>query len=264
MSFALTYKTFPAPEGPLRYAHIPWDSELFGFPFYELSCTDAPPADVQRHLKAWLDAQAVGRPCLVFARLSPENVALGRVLAGAGFYPVETTLSFHMPFSRFTPILPRATFANMVFRRAEERDLPFVVDIARHAFAADRFHLDPNLPVDRADERYARWVESGFRAGELIYLMQDQRNGRIMTFIHGRPLSATALEMSLGAVVRDSQNSGIGVATYQFMLAECKALKFKTVETVASINNINILKLLLRLGYMLGSAQMTYHWFRPA
>lgn len=264
MHFEVKLEHFPPPNGGLIYAHIPWDSELFGFPFYELRCGDAPAADIQQHLSAWLDTRPAGRPCLVFTRLPPQDVAMGRVLTKAGFYPVETTLSFHMPFSRFTPVLRRSTFANMIFRRAEKHDLPFVVDIARHAFAADRFHLDPHLPVDRADERYARWVERGFRAGELVYLMQDQRNGRVMTFIHGRPLSTTALDMSLGAVVRDSQNSGVGVATYQFMLAECKALGFKTVETVASINNMNILKLLLRLGYMLGGAQMTYHWYRPA
>ncbi|MDD5482460.1 MAG: hypothetical protein PHP98_02225 [Kiritimatiellae bacterium] len=264
MRFELKQEHFPPPDGALLYARIPWDSELFGFPFYELLCGETPPEKIQNHLRTWLAALPPGGPCLAFARLSPQDVALGRVLTNAGFYPVETTLSFKMPFRRFTPVMRRAAVANMVFRRAEEADLPFVVDIARHAFAADRFHLDSNLPPGPADERYARWVERGFRAGELVYLMQDERNGRIMTFIHGRALSSAALEMSLGAVVRDSQNSGIGVATYQFMLAECKTLGFKTVETVASINNMNILKLLLRLGYMLENARMTYHWYRPA
>jgi len=260
-TFKLNFEPFPRPNGPLACAAIPWDSALFGFPFYELKCADVQPELLARHLGGGLDSLPRDRACLVLARLPPEQTLAAAALAQHGFYPVETMLDFDLPLARLNPILKHDR-AHYRFRRAAAADLPAVCEIARGAFAADRFHMDPNIPSDKADLRYAGWIEESFRAREPIFVLEETNPPRIAGFIQCRDIAPKVADVCLGAVRRDIQKSGAGVQMYQELFLDYRARGYRKAVTHVSINNLGGVKLTLRYGFTLSKATLCMHWFR--
>ncbi|MCG2660198.1 MAG: GNAT family N-acetyltransferase, partial [Kiritimatiellae bacterium] len=262
-AFKLNFEPFPRPNGPLSCAYVPWDSELFGFPFYELKCADADPELLSRHLGGGLDSLSRDHACLVLARLPPEHTRITGILARYGFYPVETMLDFDLVLARLNIIL-KHDHEQYGFRRATPDDLPAVGDIACGAFAADRFHMDPNIPSDKADQRYACWVENSFRTQDQVFVLEETNPSRIIGFIQCRDLAPRVVDVCLGAVRRDIQKSGAGVQMYQQLFLDYRARGYQKAVTHVSINNLSGVKLTLRYGFTISNAMLCMHWFRPA
>jgi ribosomal protein S18 acetylase RimI-like enzyme len=262
-AFKLTFEPFPRPNGPLACAYVPWDSELFGFPFYELKCAATEPDLLSRHLGDGLDSLPRDRACLVLARLSPEQTRIAGILAQSGFYPVETMLDFDLILTKLNLIL-KHDHAHYRFRRATSDDLPAVCDIARGAFAADRFHMDPNIPSDKADRRYAGWVERSFGAQDQVFVLEETNPARVIGFIQCRDLAPRVVDVCLGAVRRDIQKSGAGVQMYQQLFLDYRARGYRKAVTHVSLNNLSGVKLTLRYGFTISNAALCMHWFRPA
>jgi L-amino acid N-acyltransferase YncA len=264
MAQALEFQAYPAPAGPLEYARIPWDSDLMGFPCYELRCGQPVRPDLDPRLEAWLaELSAQGR-CLVAARTPPGDVALNRLLTAHGFYLVETLIEFHIALQRFEPSFPEDRFRKTALRPLREGDLPRVIEIAATAFSADRFHLDPNVPPGAADRRYAHWVEQSATAGEPVSVLEDQQSGRVIGFVQTRVQVPGAIEMSLAAVETTALRSGAGVALYQAILLASKAQGYHTATARASVNNLDSIRLLVRFGFQPRRAVTTWHWFHGA
>lgn len=261
MAFSLTYQSFPSPDGPLSFAHVPWDSELYGFPFYELRCADVAPAILEKHLNPWLTGLPANGACLVVAGLNPAAVATSRVLTQHGFYPVETILKIELPLTRFTPAVEKK-FRYMLFRPAESGDLAALTTIARESFATDRLHLDPNLSPETAGERYARWLAGSFKAGEALFVMEDTRHRAITGFVLALKPDATTYDVTLAAIDQKRHNTGAGLFLYQAMLKESVTRGMRRVLASISINNLNSLKTAERLGFTVMSAATKFHWFR--
>lgn len=261
MAFTLTYASFPSPDGPLKIAPIPWDSALFDFPVFEVNCAQTPPDALARHLPAWLAGLPKDRATLVVAKISPDAVAVAAALAQSGFYPVETMLEFELLLARLTPVIKRAS-KYMQLRPATPADLAPVTLIAESAFTADRFHLDPNLPRNKADLRYAHWVENSFRAGDPVFILEDTEQGEVIGFVQARETTPQIMDITLGAVRKHLQNSGAGVLMYQELFLALRKRGFKRAITRVSINNLRGIKLTLRLGFTVRDATVALHWFR--
>ncbi len=262
MSFALSFVPFPPPDGPLSWALVPWDTALFGISVYELRLSGSDPTAVNDPLKRWLASIPADQARLICAKLPAGDVAQTQILTRQGFYPVETSLEIALPMARMTPIALRRP-ASLALRPAGASDLRAIGTVARSAFIADRFHLDPNLPPNPADQRYVEWVERGFREGEPVFVWEDMRNGRTLGFYHIRPTASTVVDLSLAAVDPVYRQSGLGSLMYQAVLEKCYALGFEIAETRISVNNLDVLNLFFRLGFTVRRALNVLHWYAP-
>ena len=261
MAFTLTYADFPAPDGPLKIAPIPWDSALLDFPVFEVNCAQTPLDALTRHLPVWLSGLPKDRAILVVAKISPDAVAVAAALAQQGFYPVETMIEFELLLARLTPVIKRPS-THLQLRLATPADLAPVTTIAQSAFAADRFHLDPNVPRNKADLRYVHWIENSFRAGDPVFILEDTEQGEVIGFVQARETAPQTMDITLGAVRKHLQNSGAGVLMYQELFLALRARDFKRAITRVSINNLRGIKLTLRLGFTVREATVALHWFR--
>jgi ribosomal protein S18 acetylase RimI-like enzyme len=259
MSFALTVESFPSPDGPLRWTHVPWDSELFGFPVYELRTPDAPAAQ----LDAWLAERSAAGACLVWCKVPLAGVAGARTLVTRGFYPVETMVDLYRRLDGFTPLIERHEPA-LRLRPAGEHDLPAIVELGGNAFRLDRFHLDPYLPSERADERFRQWVRRGFAAGEPVFVYEDVRRPALLGFFHVRAGEQQSVDLSLAAVQPAYRAAGIGVLMYQAVLAECRARGYRSAFTRVSVANLDVLNTFIRLGFTARRPVVTLHWTGPS
>lgn len=260
MAFTLTYDLFPSPEGPLRYATVPWDSKLFACGCYDLKCDAASPEQLVTLLPEWLDALPRDRNQMVATKINPADVKLTCMLIKHGFYPVETLLHLHLPLSRLTPIIHRSP-EQYRFVAAMEKDIPAMRAIALIAFSTDRLHLDPHLPADKADLRYANWIEADFHDGDRIFVLKDVQS-RIIGFIQGHDTAPNTFDMGLAAMDPAYHHKGAGVWMYQSMLETGRKQHYKTVTTRISVNNLTSIKPIVRLGFTIRQAYMTLHWFR--
>lgn len=263
MPFAVTFEAFPDPDGPLRYALVPWDTETFGFPFIELRCADVDSQQVARHLPALLqslDARPQ-RPMLVFTKVPVASSRLAEALSACGFYPVETMIEPHLALARFRPVVERAP-GGMVLRDARPEDVSRLVELARGSFHADRLHVDANLPSEKADDRFAGWIANGLRDGDMVFCYDDAK-GNTIGFYHVRVTTPRTVDLSLAAVDRAYQKLGIGLLMYQAVLVECRKRGFAVAETHLTLQNVDALNLFARLGFQFRNPALTFHRYRP-
>jgi ribosomal protein S18 acetylase RimI-like enzyme len=253
MGFALDFRPYPGMAGVLTEAEVPWDTDLYGLPVVELRCV-APAAEVARALPPW---RALRRPAFVQTRVAPDDLATVEALCANGFYPAETTLDLSLPLRRLTPLEARAADRPRL-RRAGAGDVAALAAIARETFRADRFHLDPHLPSERTDARYAGWVERGFAAGDRLYAY-EAASGEAVGFYLVRGEPGAEVDLSLAGVTARHRGTGLGAMMYSDMLVLCRDEGFRTAVTRVTATNLDVLNLFTRLGFTIRAARLTLH-----
>ncbi len=261
MPTALSFTAYPRAGGPFGYALVPWDAEIFGFPVYELRITETRAGEILTALREWLASLPAHDDCLVYSKVATGQVALWGAVAACGFYPVETILDLSKRLDRESP--PAAWFHDrLVLRPATAADLPAIAAIARDAFRTDRFHLDPNLDPERADERYERWARRGFDDGEIVLALEDRQAQRLVGFYQLREIAPETVDLALLAIEPRGQRSGLGAEMSRAAFELCRAHGYQAIVTRVSTNNLASVNLHIRLGFSVVTAAMTLHWFR--
>jgi GNAT superfamily N-acetyltransferase len=262
MRFELIFEDFV--EGPaLRFARIPWDSELFGLDVVELRLREDDPEASGRAVAKWLDTRTASVPWLAYVRTSFPQVAIAQALSKAGFYPVELTYALSLPLRRLgsiaAPRKPRACL-----RPAHPADLPVLIAIAGSAFQADRYHQDPHIPASRADARFSAWIAEGMNEREPVFVYEDAATREILGFFHLRPAGDRRVDISLAAVQPRLRGAGIGASMYEAALVEARDLGNDTATTRISAAHLDVVNLFARLGFTFRQVQLTWHFFRQA
>lgn len=257
MTFELDFTSF----GPLSYAAVPWDTELYGIEFYELRA-EGPAAEVAQALPGWRDELRRRKlPALAFTRIRPEDVALAKVLGEIGFYPAETTLRISLPLKRFMPLHPGAAGRGQL-REASAEDLPTLLDMVEGMFEMDRFHLDPHLPRQLSDRRYAQWLERGFRDQDRLFVYESpDKEPMGFYLIKGQPPGE--VDLSLAGMSERYRRGGAGALMYDAVVGQCRDLGYRTASSTISTNNTDVVNLFMRLGFVIRSAQLTMHLYLP-
>ena len=199
--------------------------------------------------------------CLVYSKIPTVAVSLGEILTRHRFYPLETLIELNLSLSQFKPVVTRS-FSNRVLRLAREADLPQIMNIAGSAFKTDRLHLDPHLAPEKADQRYMQWVRRALINGEQIYVYEEITSGKLLGFMHIRNISSRIVNLSLASVNPFHKSIGAGILTFQGVLKQLRSQGYQIATTKCSINNLDILNLLISLRFRFSHAVQTFHWFQ--
>jgi len=259
--FTLEFAPCIPPANALQFAAVPWDSALFGFPFVELRCGDAPPDRVAAELPGWLADYAPDESCLVYTRIDPLNVPLSAALAACGFFHVEATLDLSFRL-REAKLAAEWRTDMLKLDLAGEDDLPAIRSLARTAFTADRLHLDPHLSSEIADQRYVNWIDNAYAAGEMLFTYKDRRSGKLLGFYHARESAPGQVDLALAALDRAYQRVGIGPMLYRDVFTACIERGYETAVTRIALQNTDVLNLYMGFGVRLSRVLNTLHWFR--
>jgi hypothetical protein len=261
MAFELQWIGFPQADGPLRYAEVPWDTETFGFPVFEIRIGPDFSAENNQALTSLLARLSEPRPSLIVCKVPLAAAAgIGARLARHDFYPVETLVELHRSLARFQPIVSRMP-DSLRLRRAEPSEQPAIEELARGSFQADRFHCDPFIPESKADQRFADWIKRAFEQGDPVYAFEDSSESQLLGFYHVKESAASEkkVDLSLAALARTHQKSGLGLLMYQQVLLDCQARGFALAETRVTVSNVDVLNLFVRLGFALRNPTVTFH-----
>lgn len=255
-------ENFPSPSGPLRFACVPWDREVYGFPFFQLIPGETRLRDLEQQLAPWLGQLNEGRgPCLVYAKVSTTDVDRMAVLTAQGFRVVECLAQMRLPLAGLPSVPFPATEAFRV-RLATSQDLPRLMDIAGTAFLADRMHMDKRLSPERADLRMRRWVERSVLSGDRVQVCERPGEGTIDAFFVFRRLNQETWQGSLAAVAPEAQMSTGAPEMWRASFRWLYEQGGEWLHSDISLNNLNSLNLYIHLGGRFRDLQATLHWYR--
>ena len=254
------------PRGFASLKHLPWDSEQLGLGAARIEhLVSHGPHHEQLQIKRELltqllrlaEKEAVTH---LSVRIDASDLSSIHALESTGFETVDTLLTFVFDFSKQTLVLPEHDYK---IRIATAADAEQVSDLARTSFIYDRFHADPFISSERADELHANWLRNsceGKGADAVIIAEDDQgllgfasclvqrdtwRLGRLV----GTILMAASAERARGR--------GVAHAT---MLSATDFLHRQGCEVIeggTQVRNTPSARLFRRCGYVMASASMS-------
>lgn len=214
---------------------------------------------------AWAEALGVRHLSI---RLPFPDVAGARVLEAAGFHLADFSLSLV-----YEGDAPKDVVAEVTIRAARESDDLELQQMARGAFTATRFHLDPQIGVDRAGAVYAKWTRDAVARARENVLVADL-TGSPVGFVVCKfdPIAPSALGSGIGqldllAVGGEGRGKGVGRALANAALVRMLDL-VPRVEVMTSAANASALRLYQKTGFILEKGisladGVTLHWWGP-
>jgi GNAT superfamily N-acetyltransferase len=249
--FSLAYEPLD-PEDPARgsIAMIPWDSETFGFTVAQFRPGTRLPGDA---LFCWARRTGAELIAAITPAADRERAAL---LSTAGFRFVDFALLGHRGLARDV----RVPSLGLELRRAEAADLPVLERIARTAFRAGRYHMDPRFPEALAGRRYARWIANALARGEEVYVFGSP--GEPHCFCH-MVRGGDRVDLPLVAVEKEAQGGIYGAQLIAESLKVAKAAGARQVFVRISAANLPALNLYAGLGFRFSEPEAVFHWHAP-
>ncbi len=205
------------------------------------------------------------QPAFAAAKVPTTNLAACHFLEEQGFRLVDTNVTFWKTASAE----PQQSVGDkIIFRRAEPDDREAVVDIARRSFRYSRFHLDPVIPDELANEIKATWAENFFngqRGDEMVVSVAD---GKICGFALLLAAPKPAFTIDLIAVDPDLQRRGAAAGMIHFaeklFLDRSPDITLPRVFFVGTqLANQPSIALYEKLGFRMTSSQYVFHYHNP-
>jgi ribosomal protein S18 acetylase RimI-like enzyme len=211
-------------------------------------------ADEAREGARLLQAVA-GVPGFAYGRVSTADVRAAQAFEEVGFRIVDTSVTLEA-----ADLHASAPSAGKT-RLARGDDAPAVEAIARTAFRFSRFHLDPRIPKELADEIKAQWAGNFFRGERGEHMVVAEHGGEIAGFLQLLSGADGTRTIDLIAVAPDRRGQGLASAMIGFAARECGPLTRLRVGTQAA--NLESLRLYARLGFGVTDTQYVFHCHGP-
>jgi GNAT superfamily N-acetyltransferase len=238
---------------------LPWDSDQLGMRAARVDYLIAEGAyDEQLQVKellieqVLLEAQDRGVWHLS-ARVDASDLSALHVLEDAGFITVDGILTIARDLATHKSIEPPQDFQ---IRLATPDDTERVSDLARTAFIYDRFHADPFISTERANELHATWLRNSCtgKAADAVMLAED-RTGLLgfMTCALQRD-TRKKLGRMVGTVVmaasaEGARGRGVGYATLMAAIDWFREQGCEIVDSGTQVRNIPCLGLFQKCGF---------------
>lgn len=237
----------------MRIAEDAWLATALGRPVFRVGWDGE--GDEEAAAEA-VRAHAAGHVAAMYdAKLPANAIGPARALCAIGFYPVDTALTL----SRERDVAPPAAPPGVLVAECSPERASGALAIAASAFRHSRFHLDPAIPAETANEIKRRWVESYVRKERGDALLVAERGGRIAGF-----LAALVAERGEGpvavidlvAVAEPSRGSGAGRALVAAFAERYEGMPLEVGTQAANRPSVRFYE---RLGFSLERATMVLH-----
>lgn len=244
----------------LAYFHVPWDSEIFGFPVAQIAEIRVhEPVQAQTDLQpfmAWLERENIR---LASCRLPCDRLRASMLLEQAGFRFVEMALHPYLAQLQAYP----CDSQELTVERATDADLPGIEAIASQAFGHERYHADPRLDRALADQRYRVWVNnSHHHPSQRLYKICE--GDELVAFFVTENKPDGLCYWHLTAVAPAFQGRGYGKRVWRQMLLLHQREGIKRIGTTIAGGNVPVLNLYASLGFRFQRPDITLHWLRDA
>lgn len=188
----------------------------------------------------------------VVVKIDPTLSEANQMLQNNGYIMIESQISLRL--QRDEAVKKQSFFCN-IFNGVTHRmatsieDIEFVKDeIKKGIFTTDRIAVDKKFGIEKANNRYAYWLQDEIDKNSVLYIVNDTCND--VAFFLNKPINDNLQYGLLGGVfLREEHKNGYGALMDYCVLEEFVNSGKKNMETGVSSNNIAVLQLHLAFGY---------------
>jgi len=214
--------------------HIPWDSEIFGMPCYEILEYSAENFNSIRNKK--------GHYTIRVHPLDSKSL-----LHQYGFYFCDTLIKVACHQNEFNMNILKGFDLNIQIASKKSE----LKDFCKKIFVYDRFHRDFNLVTDSADDRFQVWLEKIFDEGS-IYLL---KNGNEVSGFVG----VKDNKLLLHAIFDKFQGKGLSKYYWSKVCENLFTMGHKEIYSSISSSNLAVINLYTSIGFRFMEAHDIYH-----
>ena len=187
-------------------------------------------------------------------KLAVDRLDLAGDLETHGFRLIDTNLRFGRAAGRGA----MRQIPGVAVRSAEPPDRFGVESLARRSFQVSRFHADPQIPPDKANDIKARWASNFFKGARGDHMIVAEAAGGIVGFLQLLAPGGGLLVIDLIAVAASHRGRGIAGAMIAAAEGECGRPDRLSVGT--QLANAASIALYQRNGFQLDGAQYVFHY----
>jgi ribosomal protein S18 acetylase RimI-like enzyme len=229
----------------------PWLADRMGRPVFriEQAVTDGQPVDIG-------DLPGAG---FYYAKLDVQDVGSARELTKLGLYVVDVSVTFRMQMPVDTGPAKRAEEVQV--HDASPSHADDLVRIAGSCFRYSRFHLDPEIPTQLADQIKHDWIRSYVdrQRGEcLLEAVIDDRPVGFLAVLSCQDERGRGRAIDLVGVDTAYQGRGVGSRLVAHFVGAYKD-EFDYLQVGTQIANKPSLKLYQAAGFSISGAQYVFH-----
>ena len=228
-----------------------WLASLFKRRVYRLKLDPAliqAPASILRELSSRLQEGKV----FCYAKVGTADLGGMGILESLRFNLIETNVTLKKKIG--TTAGPAE---EVDVRFAQDQDREGVKALAARNFIYSRFHMDPLIPRDLANEVKAGWAENFFfkkRGDNMVVAYEGASLAGFLQLLY----SGKDLVIDLIAVEEKFRHMGIARAMIHF--AETALKEFEEMVVGTQIANVPSIRLYEKLGFRVASSVYTFHY----
>lgn len=236
---------------------VTWDSEVFEFPVVQITRIlvgdDIEFLSIKSTFEEWLDDNKVR---LVSCRLLASNAKEIFWLESFGFKFIELVLH---PYTQ--DLVSGNDKGGPDVLDVDASEIQIIKDIASSSFGYERFHADPRLSSEKADLRYANWVESSFTSSSQN-LLKIVESDQIVGFFVFETLKEAEVYWHLTAISPSHQGRGLGEKGWKSVIDYHRHNKVSKISTTIAAMNVPVLNLYSKLNFKFSPPEATFHLLR--
>jgi RimJ/RimL family protein N-acetyltransferase len=193
-------------------------------------------------------------------KVDSKDLAAMHSFQKAGFYVVDCLVTYEFDKEKciLPDLIPTLDFKNNL----DSGEIEILAQVAHSVFKFDRFHSDPNIKAEYADNYYYQWLKNsfaGFSDGAFVPLMDGEVAGFATYKINN--VDSYTSTIVLNAVATKFMGKGV----YQnIILKATKELlkKSSRIRIGTQAGNIPVQRTLQKLGYKLIDVKYVLHFYK--
>ncbi|MHA1633039.1 MAG: GNAT family N-acetyltransferase [Candidatus Thorarchaeota archaeon] len=227
-----------------------WDSDFFGYDSYVARFIWADSKESLEYLLNTFDEQMKSWDIrYAYAKLPTAAKPTTNALEKLGYKVADLRITFNKKLVDEKPF--PTNIRELVYELANKDDMESIAELSKEVSKVDRFHSDPNVPVELADDIYYKWVINGAAAGKDT--VKCTVDGELAGFHMSYPETSIQSESSNPLSISDimgvyprfgGRGIGTGLFVNYFGLAQSKGQK----SVIAGVHIDNIISLRLHEG----------------
>lgn len=249
--------------------YLPWDTKIFCVNMSKISHLIVPVnnnLDERRYvlkklLESVIEIAFKKQIKFISCRVDTEDKEIVFALENKGFRLMDTILTYIFNTKKhFLPKLKSLFFV----RPFKKEDLKEIKELARNSFTKDRFHLDKNIPKQKADTFHIEWVVNYCYGRNKETVLVATKGKEIVGFLGYKQdkLIEEVCGVKIGgkgiSAVKPG-NSGCYVSLINFLLKKFSMPTLDISEFSTQIDNYPVIKIWQRFGMEYTCSFYTFH-----
>jgi dTDP-4-amino-4,6-dideoxy-D-galactose acyltransferase len=210
-----------------------WLTSILGVDCYSVSSPDGTPRT----------------PGFCYAKIPVSDIKNLKEFQGQGFAIIDTAVTF----SRQVKKEAKSKYS----RLATPADRKQIVELAYNAFSTSRFHLDPEISREKANELKASWAENFFEGKRGSAMVVAEVDGKVCGFLQLLGTETDTVVIDLIAV--DKEQRGKGLASDMVSFTESHFKKPSKIVVGTQVSNSQSIRLWEKNGFMFSHAVYVAH-----